>query len=355
MEDSQAEPVGGLSPNHIRSQEPVFIPAGISWYVTGGLAKVTREQVEKVCPSCGATFRVLKRRASYIHLCSRCRGVVREWKRGDIHQFSVGSRRRLMRLLATVDRDIRPCLVTLTYPDSYEEYDNPDAWKRDLRAFEHRVRRAFPGGSFIWRMELVERKSGVDIGKVKPHFHLLVFGCAFQALRKFVPTAWYECVGTGDIHHLNAGTQVSQVHSRRGMFRYASKTVANIPGELGKDSQAQGEGVGRWWGLCVRKAFEVVQSAVHVVELVEQQAVRVVRAFRRLSHGIGRDLPSLTAFIDGGWLTQHLGALAEPVISKNSYISGRRYDTPFWLWAYQTGRLVPTGIERTNDMWVRSE
>lgn len=336
-------PDRGLSTSHIRSQEqkPRLVPAGISWYVVGGLAKVTREMVEKPCSSCGEPFKVLVRKSAYTHLCMKCRGAVTGGKRGDVHTFSPNSRRRLMRLLATVKKDVRPVLLTLTFPDTYTEYEEPEDWKRLLRAFEHRFRRAFPAGTFLWRLELVERKSGVDVGKVKPHFHLLVFGCSFQLLRKWVPVTWYEVVGTGDIHHLNAGTQVSQVHSRRGMFRYASKTVGNLPGEMGKDAQTAGSEVGRWWGVCVRKVFTLFQSAVHAVELTEQQAVNVLRAFRRLSHAGSRDYIGLTAFCDGEWLSRKLGALAEPVVGKNAFRSGRRYDVPFWKWAYDSGLWVP--------------
>jgi len=344
MEDSQPGNTG-LSTCHIRSQEtqtPRLVPAGVSWYTTGGLAKVTREQVEKPCRGCGEPFKVLKRKSSYTHYCKGCcQPGVRGWKRGTIHTFSRNSRRRLMRLLATVKKDVRPVLVTLTYPDSYEDYENSASWKRDLRAFEHRFRRAFPGASFIWRLEIVERKSGVHVGKAKPHFHLLVFGCAYQSLRKWVPQAWFEAVGTGDWQHLNAGTQVSQVRSRRGMFSYASKTVGNLPGELGKDAQTAGQDVGRWWGVCVRKAFQLFQSAVSVLELTEQQAVNVLRAFRRLSKAGSRDYVGLTAFCDGGWLTQKIAQLAEPIAGRNSFRTGRRYDVPFWKWAYELGKLVP--------------
>ena len=93
-----------------------------------------------------------------------------------------------MRSLAKLHKDVRPVFVTLTYPDSYDHYDDPDRWKRDLQAFEHRFKRAFPDGCYFWRLEVVDRKSGEHVGVLFPHYHLLVFGVEYNRLRAFVPT-----------------------------------------------------------------------------------------------------------------------------------------------------------------------
>lgn len=298
-----------------------------------------------MCGRCGKPFTVPQWEQERHQCCRTCRRELaggEEPVRGEVTRFSEDSRRRLMRLLATLDSETRPHLVTLTFPDTYMEYQNPEDWKRILKAFEMRFRRAFPEGSFLWRLETVDRKSGVHIGEIFPHFHLLVFGIEFNRLRFWVPGAWFETVGTGDIHHLNAGTQVSRVLSRRGIFRYASKTVAEtMSRELGKAVQALGK-VGRWWGIAFRDNFNQFLSPTEELEIEDGESVQVIRYFRRLSHAFGRAYSRMTTFISGAWLVKNLVRMVAPGAGKNSFrVTGRRYDVPFWLHAYQVGWLVP--------------
>lgn len=334
----------GLSTSHNRSQELNYrvISAKVSYYGEGNLATVTRELIEKPCVECGGLFKVARWKAGYTHLCSVCRGVVSGGKRGEVVEFSWNSRKRLMRMLATLRKDVRPVFVTLTFSDAYQEYDNPDDWKRCLRAFEHRFRRAFPGGSFVWRLEVIDRKSGEYIGTPFPHFHMLVFGVSCRELRSFVPGAWYEVVGTGDEKHLRAGTQVAQVYSRRGIMAYASKTVGNISGELGKDVQTLSQRVGRWWGVVVRENFTNFMAELKELILEDGESVRLLRVFRRLSRAFSRDYRSLTVFIDGDFLASVVPKICAPVMVFKSYrCTGRRIDEPFYLYAYKTGKWVP--------------
>jgi hypothetical protein len=247
-----------------------------------------------------------------------------------------------MRLLATLDSDTRPHLVTLTFPDTYSAYQKPEDWKRLINVFQMRFSRAFPEGSYIWRLETVERKSGLHKGEIFPHFHLLVFGVEYNRLRFWVPGAWYETVGTGDIHHLNAGTQVARVLSRNGVFRYASKTVAEkMSRELGKTVQALGK-VGRWWGIAFRENFSRFISPAEDLEIEDSEAVNLIRYYRRFSKRFGRAYSRLTVFIDGAWCLKNLVRLLAPGGGKNSFrATGRRYDVPFLLHAYNSGLLVP--------------
>ena len=334
----------GLSSSHIRSQVQNYkvLPAKVTFYGEGNLATVTRELVEKPCSKCGEPFRVTTRKAAFTHLCSCCRGVVSGGKRGEVVNFSVNSRRRLLRMLATLQKDVRPIFVTLTFSDAYQNYQEPGDWKRCLRSFEHRFRRAFPAGSFVWRLEVVDRKSGEHVGTPFPHFHLLVFGVSYGKLRSFVPGAWYEVVGTGDEKHLKAGTQVSRIYSRRGIMRYASKTVANLPGELGKDIQTLAERVGRWWGVVVRDNFMRFVAELKELVLTDRESVHLLRAFRRLSRAFSRDYPSLTVFIDGGFLESVVPKVCAPIQAFKSYrATGRRIDERFVYFAYRTGKWQP--------------
>jgi hypothetical protein len=229
-------------------------------------------------------------------------------------------------------------------------------WKTTLKRFEARFRRRFGAGAYLWRLEVVPRKSGERLGELSPHYHLLVFGVSYAQLREFVPVAWYEAVGTGDEKHLRSGTRVERVKSRRGVMAYASKAVGRTMGaEMGKTIQAQAGRVGRWWGVAMRENFEAVISAVKALDLTEQEAVHLLRAFRRLSSRLdlgewdgenyipvncpfgrrtirppGRDYPSLTAFIDGAFLLLCLPRIAIPDPGRGFYKATRRpYEQTF--------------------------
>lgn len=359
----------GLSSLHKRTQ---LIQASAEIYESGSLATVRREQEQKECLKCGRPFKALVRRSPDKHVCRSCETVKKtckecgavwlgvRWpkdsegnaklegcpkcgvvydgnKRQAVTRFSANSRRRLMRKLATVKTGELPSFLTLTFPDSWSYHDDPGEWKRVLKRFEARFRRHFETGAYIWRLEVVPRKSGERIGQLSPHFHLLVFGVSYAALREFVPVAWYEAVGTGDEKHLRAGTQVARVRSRRGVMSYASKAVGRVMGaEMGKTIQAQAGRVGRWWGVAMRDNFDAVVSAVKALDLTEQEAVRLLRAFRRLSHVPGRDYPSLTTFIDGALLLLLLPRLAVPDPGRGFYRATRRpYEVAFMEWYAQ--------------------
>lgn len=319
-------------------------PANVLYYRTGNVATVTRELTYRKCMECGETFKVETWRVASCHYCPKCRGMVGGSKRGVVMRFSWRSRTRLMRMLNMVDGERLPVFVTLTYPDSYSHALEPAQWKQDLRVFEERLKRRFPGGCYVWRMETVDRKSGERIGEIMPHFHLLVYGVSRENLRKWVPTAWYETVGTNDVKHLHAGTQVQPIMSRRGVMRYASKALGQVmTGELAKTLQAKGEGLGRWWGVAVRKVFKFYLSETNVVEMTDGESVNVLRIFRKLSKAFPRSYRSLTAFLSGKFITERLPEMAvvfrEGVKSYPS--TGRRIDVPFYKWAYDTGRWKP--------------
>lgn len=350
----------GLSTHHISPllEHPlvkgVVQPARVEVYVTGGLAKVMRKTWIKTCVKCGEEFTVEARLAYHVDKCRMCRieqdrkdkGLEPTWKREKITTFSRDSRRRLMQTLAKLDEAVRGLFVTLTYPDTYAYPDDPERWKRDIDAFAKRFLRQFPDGCFVWRMERVDRKSGKRFGELMPHFHLLVFGVSRGDMRQFTPKAWWEVVGTGDPAHLKAGTQVKPVLSRKGIFAYASKGMGHVMnGELGKEKQAMGDGdyCGRWWGIVGRENFEVLLSKVveHVME--DPEAVRVLRAFRRLAHLHGRSYASLSAFISGAWLERRLAELAYPIITSGRLCSGRPIDQPFYEWMIERNNLNPGG------------
>lgn len=214
---------------------------------------------------------------------------VRGAKRGKVIEFSRASRVRLMRELAKVRREMRPYFITLTYPDTYK--GSPERWKRDLDVFLKRLKREYPEASGAWRLELMDRKSGLRVGEIMPHFHILLWGLSEKIedeIRVWVSRSWFEAVGTGDISHLKAGTNVTLTYGERAVTAYVSKYVAKVV----KDSEYLIKGVGRWWGWHNRERLPVVDC--ELIRLRYDQAVYLLRLLRRRSKQKAR--PTLHVF-----------------------------------------------------------
>lgn len=198
-------------------------------------------------------------------------GKRHSWKRGVIKSFSKGSRRRILRLVASLKRSIPPVFVTLTYPDKFPE--NPREWKKHLDSFFKRLLRRYPRAVVVWKLERKKRKTGVNKGEIAPHGHLLVYGAAFLSLLKWVSKAWYEVVGSGDLKHFNAGTSVEAVRSVRGVLYYTSKYIC-------KQENDVLEGIGRTWGVVGREELPGIQGEFQVVELDYKTALTILRYMR---------------------------------------------------------------------------
>lgn len=204
-------------------------------------------------------------------------------KRGNVSGFSAKSRLRLMRTLASVRRDNLPLFVTLTFP---ENYPNIQKAKTFLDSFIKRLARKFPNVAGVWKLEPQKRGA--------PHFHLLVWGASYIDMVCFVPTAWYEIVGSNDVNHLawhrgelGHGNKlcVQQIEKQKGVFWYASKYMSKIVSEKYADW-------GRWWGVFFRKRLPV--GEIINVEVTEKKAVEFIRYMRRFAHVKSRDYKSLT-------------------------------------------------------------
>lgn len=172
---------------------------------------------------------------------------VRAVKRSAVTEFSRSSRRRMLRYLATIDRDAASVLVTLTWPAQYA----PDAaeWRRCLKAWRERFRREFPAGAFCWRREFTK------VGTV--HLHLLVFGVRYGKLRRFCAPAWAAVVASPHPDHLRAGTRVERPITSGGVQRYISKYISKLhPGE------PEGEAWGAHWGIHNREMMPTVEPVV---------------------------------------------------------------------------------------------
>lgn len=205
--------------------------------------------------------------------------------RGVVREFSAGSRRRLLRFLGGVDRgrvDVsRLGFVTLTYPEVFPSA--PDEWERHLTAFRHRWERAFGVMPAVWKKEFQKRGA--------PHWHLLVKlpdsvvgRVALSRLRAWVSRAWFEVVGSGDLRHLKAGTQVQKVRTWRGAMSYAAKYLGKSE-RVVDGSTGEVLAVGRYWGVWRRDCWPVEWVTVPVAPDDVWRCRRVLwRLMRRRSH-----------------------------------------------------------------------
>lgn len=165
--------------------------------------------------------------------------------RGEVQGFSNGSRRRLMRKIASVDREAvgdTPIFVTLTYPGEWPA--DPQEWKKHLDTFGKRLLRRYPAACAIWKLEPQKRGA--------PHFHLIVLNVP-HVDKHWLAHAWYEIVDSGDVRHLRAGTRVESIRTWRGCMAYASKYTAKVIEEL----PPGWERVGRMWGIIGRKNLPI--------------------------------------------------------------------------------------------------
>lgn len=195
-----------------------------------------------------------------------------DWKRGEIVSFSRASRRRVLRLVATLRRAELSVFATLTYPDQFER--DPRKVKSHLDKFFKRLLRKYPGAVVLWRLEPKVRKSGQSAGEIAPHFHLLVWNVSYSDLREWIPPNWFQVVDSGDEKHLNAGTNVERVRSSRGVMFYTAKYICK------SDSYVM-PGWGRYWGVVNRDLLKTIQGRKVTLEISDHEAKTILRYMRR--------------------------------------------------------------------------
>lgn len=183
-------------------------------------------------------------------------------KRG-VATFSAPSRRRLLRLVASVNGAARPVFLTLTYGREWPR--QPALWKVHLDRFLKRLTR--DGFSGFWKLEPQKRGA--------PHFHLLVYGG--RVPKGWLARAWAECSEDESPDHLKAGTRVESILSSNGAMYYTAKY-------MGKGVEPKGDEwarAGRWWGVFNRAK---VPWAPKRVSSLSSDGLKVVLSVIRNAH-----------------------------------------------------------------------
>jgi hypothetical protein len=191
-------------------------------------------------------------------------------RRGCVVQFSRKSRRRLLVVVNSIDREQVPpeavWFVTLTLPGEFNP--DPEVHTRWLTTFRKRFERKFGKWGMVWKREYQKRGA--------PHWHFLAlvpeeYRDQLRQVREWVAVAWYQIVASGDVRHLRAGTAVEAVRSWRGVVSYAAKylgkeTALPVDPDTGEFVPA-----GKFWGIWNRSLLPIEW---------EQEALPVLAACR---------------------------------------------------------------------------
>lgn len=132
--------------------------------------------------------------------------------RGGITSFSPASRRRLQRLLSTVEwSKLPPCsFATLTF------HRVPDDWHRIFNVWLQGLRRA--GVPYLWRLEPQRRGA--------PHWHVMLW--AEPAVVAAARAHWHRLASLGSRAHKLYGFHIRALDSYRAAAAYVSKYVAKL-------------------------------------------------------------------------------------------------------------------------------
>jgi len=188
--------------------------------------------------------------------------------RNRIQGFTRRSRHGLMRTINRIDTaQVGPMgFVTLTYHSNWKERDV----KRDLDLYFKRLRRRFPGLSYVWRLEHQRRGA--------PHFHVLLFFPTHQLLdiedEALLAYHWHQVVDEDNIHHAKYGCKVIIFEDGfEGVRIYLNKYCAKL--EEGGTTTLEGY-VGSYWG----KSQNLPLKPIDEIIIDEGEAVEVLRQMR---------------------------------------------------------------------------
>jgi hypothetical protein len=205
--------------------------------------------------------------------------------------FTWASRRRLLKAIGTIPWSVLGdrWFLTLTYPGEYP-HDGRTV-KAHLKAFRKRVERRYGRLSVcVWKLEFQKRGA--------PHLHMLLPAAALGALDEFqqwCSAVWFEIVGSGDLRHLAAGTNVQlAVTDCARYFSYALN-------EKGYQEQVPAGFVncGRFWGIW---GFRPEWAGAL---LTEGEYITLRRTARAWSRSKGRDVRPGSRWAGSWYLTDN--------------------------------------------------
>lgn len=187
--------------------------------------------------------------------------------------FSKQSRLRLLTFMNQVDWQRIPLVtfVTLTYPDSVVHRDYKIR-SRDrflfLRSLEKHLGKQV---GCIWRVEWKPRKSGKFVGRLMPHWHLLLAD-ACNVSNRVVNPLWASAIGNKG-KYVNTDCRV--IEGVEGAIKYVAKYCSKQL-TLGITAyRNSGFNFGRHWGICRKPLFPLCPAVLkRELNAEEVEAVR---------------------------------------------------------------------------------
>lgn len=149
-------------------------------------------------------------------------------KRGEVKELTSASMRRMK--LHARNMPHASYIITLTYPSNYPS-DGAKV-KHHFRVMRQWFKML--GVSAFWFLEFQERGA--------PHFHLFTDN---PVMKDELSAKWYKVVGSNDIKHFKAGTQIQRIKKPHAIAAYAAKYAVK---QDQKEVPAGYTNVGRFWG-----------------------------------------------------------------------------------------------------------
>lgn len=155
---------------------------------------------------------------------------LRRYKRSKIKRFSFLSQRRL-RLFSRNTSHIWKIFITLTYPENFPQ--NGKLVKKHLDTFLKRLSRYSQTIKYLWVIEFQDRGA--------PHYHILTNE---KVDKNWLSQNWYEVVGSGDLKHFKAGTQVDKIYSENQVMAYLTNYLKKLKQKTVPEEYLN---IGRFW------------------------------------------------------------------------------------------------------------
>jgi len=211
--------------------------------------------------------------------------------RGTVKDFSKKSRKRLIEKMLKKREWTRPLFVTLTYTDEvfFGASLTYSQVKSDLDSFSKRLERLGSDLGLIWKLETETRKSGNHIGKIAPHFHLIIDGYTGDVaeFRQWLGQAWFEILRVHCARTRQPRIDVQVAKSRCHACYYVSKYVAKAVPTNQAERAAYYNSVGEWLEYCNNEPGRFwgsnaswIDTPGETIKLTPQQHVELRRLVR---------------------------------------------------------------------------
>jgi len=192
-----------------------------------------------------------------------------------IGPFSKASRLRLLSFMNKVDWTVvkAPCFVTLTYPDTviHRDYSRRSLDRfLFLRYLEKHLAVKTPS---IWRVEWKPRKTGKLVGKLMPHWHLLLPLVTALNENK-VREMWRKSIGHDDTY---LDVDVRAVTGELGAVKYLAKYVSKGLALGILAYRNSGFRFGRHWGI-TRKGM-IPMAPITVQRELSEDEIEAAKQF----------------------------------------------------------------------------